>query len=429
MNEQVVERKFYKTLHFRVIAMILVAAMVFSLTINAFAAVKIKRADEGQEVTAATLNYLVDNTPYVNLGRVERIFERLSLLRGQGGARFEIGNSFENSTEEQVAALRQELSEQYSLAGVEIAGENYEQALVHIDACLDFKQYGLDETLYADLLLKKACLLVMLERDEAAIAVLDQTIEELPTVADAYLVKAQIYADHDNIPALIETLTAYLILNPDDDQVRAILAQAQFANEDYAGANSQYSKLANGAGQNGSIAEAEYLYGLSNIQLGQFEKAESYLTSAIAKNDKQDGVYYYRGVCRMYSGDYEGAVADFTKSIEQNSLPQLCYYTRGVCGMMVEEYGYEAALDDVYKSLTYTDNDEITTTVRMQAQNFLNDLAAAEEQARLEAEQNSGTHFDPDSIADIEPGKASEIANQIMQDALNETEEGGKTNE
>lgn len=412
MDEKTRKRPVYRSAPFRAIAMVLAVVMVGSIALNAAASVAIRRGIDSEAVDEAAKNYLVDNTEYVNKTQFDRAMDRLALLRGYRSVIDEVASVPTLELNTTLQGGNSEFTVAYGNAGVAIAAENYEEALAQIARCLElYESYEVeDETILVDLMLKKACLLVMLEQNDEAIAVLDETLVLVPTAADAYLVKAQIYADLEDMQGLVETLTAYLILNPDDEDVRAVLAQAQFASEDYAAANEQYAQLASGT-DTANIAESEYLYGLSNIQLGNFARAEEYLTAAIAKNDAQDGIYYYRGVCRMYRGDYAGAVQDFTTSINLGSLPQLCYYTRGVCGMMVESYGYEKALADINQSLTYTGDDDVTKSVRLQAQTFLNDLEAA----AIAAMQEENQQQLEDITGGVTPGKISEIAEEVNQ--------------
>jgi tetratricopeptide (TPR) repeat protein len=250
---------------------------------------------------------------------------------------------------------------------MQIAREEYANALENIEKCISlYNNEGRD--LYLDLLLKRGCLLVMLGRYDEALKSLNLALAEDPSAADVYLVKAQIYAERQNMEALTECLTAYMRLRPEDNSIRALLAQAQFTEGNYEAAARQYEELM----QNDPNAEIEYLYGLNAVRNSDFAAAEAALSSAISKDDSFDGIYYYRGVCRMSLGNYAGAIEDMTISIDRNDMMHASYYTRGICLLMNNEY--EKGLADIKYAAGLSDDQEVTK----QALHFLAELEAAQ---------------------------------------------------
>jgi len=111
---------------------------------------------------------------------------------------------------------------------------------------------------------------------------------------------------------------------------------------------------------------------LNAVKNSDFAIGEASLTSAIAKDDSFDGIYYYRGVCRMSLGNYPAAIEDLTVSIEREDMLQASYYTRGVCLLMDNQY--EKGLADVKYAANRNDNEEITK----QAQLLIAELEAAQ---------------------------------------------------
>lgn len=334
-------KKFYHRTSFRVIAGILVAAMFFTMVLQAQTLVAISRSADAYD---AAVNYLAENTEYVNKSRPQRVMDYLETL-----------------------GTRETLEDYYQLAGTQIAREEYADALGNIEKCIAlYNNEGRE--LYVDLLLKRGCLQVMLGENDAALKSLDLALAEDPAAADIYLVKAQIYAGRQNMEALSECLTAYLKLVPEDSSIRELLAQAQFTEGDFTAAAQQYAEIL----EKDPNAKIEYLYGLNAVKNSDFKTAEASLTSAIAKEDSFDGIYYYRGVCRMSLGNYPGAVEDLTVSIAREDMQQASYYTRGVCLLMNNEY--EKGLADIEFAAAGNEDEEVTK----QSKQLIAELKAAQ---------------------------------------------------
>lgn len=319
----------------------MVVVFFITMVLQSATIVAISRSDDKRE---AAVNYLAENTEYVNKNRAERVMDYLETL-----------------------GPKETLQDYYTLASTQIARAEYAAALESIEKCLAlYNDEGRD--LYLDLLLKRGCLQVMLGRYDEALKSLDLALAEDPGAADVYLVKAQIYAERQNIKALAECLTAYVRLRPEDNVIRALLAQAQFSDGDYEAAARQYEEIM----QNNPTAEIEYLYGLNAVRNSDFAAGEAALTSAISKDDGFDGIYYYRGVCRMSLGDYAGAVEDMTISIDREDMVHASYYTRGICLLMNNEY--EKGLADIQYAAGLSDDPEVTR----QAWEFLTELEKAQ---------------------------------------------------
>lgn len=332
MSAKETDKKFYHKTSFRITAGILVVAMVLTMVIQTQTLVAITRS---ADQTHAAVNYLADNTEYVNKSTPLRVLDYLDTL---GSA--------------------ESLKEYYTLASTQIAREEFAAALTNVEKCIAlYNNEG--EEIYLDLLLKRGCLQVMLGDYDAALKSLDLALAEDPTAADIYLVKAQIYSERQNMDALADCLTHYLELVPEDNSIRELLAQARFTGEDYAAASEQYEEIL----ASGSNTEIEYLYGLNAVKHADYETGEKYLTSAIEKDDSFDGIYYYRGICRMSLQNYPGAIEDLTVSIAQEDMQQASYYTRGVCLLLNNEY--EKGLTDVFEAAYRNDDPEITQQAKL----------------------------------------------------------------
>jgi tetratricopeptide (TPR) repeat protein len=323
-------KKFYFIRHYRIIAGILVVTVFVTMVLQSATLIAISRSDDRSE---AAVNYLADNTEYVNKNSPQRVMDYLETLGSE-----------------------HTLGDYYTLASTQIARAEYADALGNIEKCLSLYNNEGHE-LYVDLLMKRGCLQVMLGQYDAALKSLDAALAEAPGAADIYLVKAQIYAQRENMGALSQCLNAYLKLRPEDTAIRALLAQAQFTQGDYKAAAQQYAEIL----ETSPDAKTEYLFGLNAVKNSDFAAAEASLTKAMAKDDNFDGIYYYRGVSRMSLGNYPGAIEDLTVSIEKEHMLQASYYTRGLCFLMDNQY--ERGLADIDAAANRNDDPEVTKLV------------------------------------------------------------------
>lgn len=368
------EKRYQHKLPSRMMAGVLVVAMSLTMVVQSATSITISRSDDEYK---AAVNYLADNTEYVQKPRTERVVEYI-----------------------ETRSVKETLADYYRLAGRQIAKEQYKDALVSIEKCIAMYEDESSE-LYLDILVKRGCLQVMLNDYDAALKSLDLALAVDSTASDIYLVKAQIYAEREDVEALEQCLTAYLELKPGDNSIRELLAQIQFTEEDYQTAAEQYEKIL----ETDSRAEIEYLYGLNAVKDANFAVAEASLTSAMAKDDSFDGIYYYRGVSNMSLGSYELAIDDLTVSIGREDMLQASYYTRGVCLLMDDQY--EKGILDIEYAASRDDDEEITK----QAQLLLDELEAAlaeqpvqpEGQVQAEETTDDATEGLPTELLPVKP--------------------------
>lgn len=344
-QEQVQTKPFYKKTWVRLVALFLALSMIFSIWAGGAIQVSIQR---GEDMDAAT-NYLVDHTDYIQQGSFERLQDVILAFRNAS-----------------------ELEDYYRLAGTQIAQEEYDEALVSIDACIDLYPGG-DEELYVDLLLKRACLLVLLEREDEAIVALDQVLERKNDHADAYLIKAQIYAEREQLEPLAQALEQYLNCRPQEYSIRMVYAQALFELQDFTRAAQQYELLLQDDANQAEKDELWYLLGLTQLQLSNYTRCEEALEQAKQGDPTLEGLNYYLGICRMSREAYAEAAESFTASIDAGSMLQHCYYSRGVCRLMLGDEFLEAALEDLKIASAYQEADA-DPNVKLQADDLLAQL-------------------------------------------------------
>lgn len=336
--------RFYHKPWVRITALILAVVMVFSIWANGAIQVQIQRS---HEMDAAT-NYLVDNTDYVNEDELNRLQDKLL--------------AYQQATE---------LEDYYRLAGTQIAEESYTEALTSIDKCIELYPGG-DDELYVDLLLKRACLLVLIAEEDEALIALDQVLLQKPDHADAHLIKAQIYAQRGTLEPLADALSAYLACRPEEHSIRLVYAQTLFELQRFEDALEEYTHLLSVETEQIGKNEIWYLLGLTYLQLSNYAEAEKALQQAKQGDASLDGLDYYIGICQMSRESYEEAVQSFTAAIEAESMLQHSRYSRGVCLLMLGSSD-SAALEDLTFASEYAQADA-DPGVKQQADDLLAQL-------------------------------------------------------
>ena len=263
----------------------------------------------------------------------------------------------------------QKLDAAYTLALNAIAAEDYETAKEYVDVCFAYCDPAANPEMYADLLLKRACINVIEEKNDLAVLSLDAALRIKPDLADAYLVRAQVFASEGSIDQAIASLEKYIELSEDSAMYETV-AQLYEASGDAEAAQAAYDKFVEGPGAD--TVEAGFQAGLYRMQSGRYEEAvaafeayaedETYgagalyniaickmnlgdypaaaaaFTSCEEKGGDYMGLYYNRGVCNLLNGEWTGAAADFEKSIETESYVDDARYNLAICQMQLEDY-------------------------------------------------------------------------------------------
>lgn len=367
------------------------------------------------------------------------------------------------------ASLSAEALKSYEqLADVSIAGENYEDARICLEEAMTLAEETGDDAQLARLSLKTASVCVLLGQKGDALELLDKAIALDPTSTDALLLRAQIFVERGDTAAALSDLESYCTLSPDDAEMSLALAQLREAAGEYERAAEEYERLyeANDdddshflnalrcrflsgeydtavAGfdsyidsladdapyypvaiflraacvmQLGRIDEAEEGFAramdcgydeaacIEQIMLCTFERedygltvsygerlveldatlntpelfyqrmgaslmlmerygeAVEYLDKAEELNVGMVGNAYYRGVSLMALERYEEAIDSFTKTIEEGYLTQFGYYNRGVC--YVQLLDYDNAAQDMEMTLESGSDAELITAAQ-----------------------------------------------------------------
>lgn len=251
-----------------------------------------------------------------------------------------------SQAETYLAADVQKLDASYTLALNAINAEDYETAKEYLNVCFAYSDPHTDPVMYADLLLKRACIDVIEEKYDMALLNLDAALRVQPDLADAYLVCTQVYSTQGNIDAAIENLEKYIELSGDTALYETV-AQLQEANGNLAAAQEAYDKFVEGAGS--EIEEAGFQSGLYKMQAGLLEEAVADFEAYVDDEDYGAGAMYNIGLCRMNLGDFAGGVEAFNACEEKGGAFEGIYYNRGVCALMNNDW--ENAAADFVKSL------------------------------------------------------------------------------
>ena len=233
----------------------------------------------------------------------------------------------------------QKLDASYTLALNAINAEDYETAKEYLNICFVYCDPQTNPTMYADLLLKRACIDVIEERNDMALLNLDAALRVQPDLADAYLVRAQVYAAQGAVDGAIASLEKYIELTGDTSLYQTV-AQLNEAKGDIEAAQEAYDKYVEGGGAD--AAEAGFQSGLYRMESGKFEEAIEAFEAYAEDETYGAGAAYNIGICRMNLGDYTGAVEAFTTCEEKGGQFEGLYYNRGVCALMSEDWAKAA---------------------------------------------------------------------------------------
>ena len=247
---------------------------------------------------------------------------------------------------EDAVADSQKLDASYTLALNAINAEDYETAKEYINVCFAYCDPQANPTMYADLLLKRACIDVIEEKNDMALLNLDAALRVQPDLADAYLVRTQVYAAQGEVDAAIENLEKYIELTEDTSMYETV-AQLNEAKGDIEAAQAAYDKYVEGAGA--EVEEAGFQSGLYRMQAGQLEEAITAFEAYAEDEIYGAGAAYNIGICKMNLGDYAGAIEAFNTCEEKGGEFEGLYYNRGVCGLLSETW--EVAAADFTKSI------------------------------------------------------------------------------
>ena len=244
------------------------------------------------------------------------------------------------------AVQQQKLDAIYTLALNAINKEDYATARKYLNISFVYCDRETNPVMYADLLLKQACLDVIEGENDLALLGLDAALAVQPDLADAYLVRTQIYTAQGDFTRAVENLEKYVELTQDTSMYETI-AQLHDANGDAEAAQAAYDKFVAGAGADSQ--EAGFQSGLYRMENGRYEEAIETFTAYTEDEVYAAGAWYNIGISRMNLGQYEEAVAAFNDCEAKGGSFSGLYYNRGICSLMISQW--ESAAADFEKSV------------------------------------------------------------------------------
>ncbi len=316
----------------------------------------------------------------------------------------------------------QKLDASYTLALNAINAEDYETAKEYLNVCFAYCDPASNPTMYADLLLKRACIDVIEEKNDMALLNLDAALRVQPDLADAYLVRTQVYAAQGEVDAAIENLEKYIELSKDTSLYETV-AQLNEAKGDIDAAQAAYEKYVEGAGS--EVAEAGFQNGLYKMQAGKLEEAIEAFEAYAEDETYAAGAAYNIGICRMNLGDYAGAIEAFNTCEEKGGEFEGLKYNRGVCALLSEQW--EAAAADFAASIEsepYVDDARYNLAIcQMQQEDYETAIATfteligdGEQAGEAETEEKEETEAGETDGADTEDAETEETGERVVND-------------
>jgi tetratricopeptide (TPR) repeat protein len=302
----------------------------------------------------------------------------------------------------------QQLDAAYTLALNAITSADYETAKEYLNICFAYCNAQNNPIMFSDLLLKRACIDVIEQKNDMALLNLEAAIRVKPDLADAYLVRTQVYASMGDADRAIESLEKYIELTQDTSLYETV-AQLQEAKGDIQAAQAAYDKYVAGAGA--EVEEAGFQAGLYKMENGNFAEAITDFEAYTENETFGAGAMFNIGVCKMNLGDYAGAIEAFTGCEEKGGTFEGLYYNRGVCSLLSEKW--ESAAADFTKSIEtepFTEDSRYNLAICKMQMNDYEGAAATFTEYIGDGEQSEETEEKADSAAEEESetaGKAN----------------------
>ena len=239
------------------------------------------------------------------------------------------------AAETAASADAQKLDASYTLALNAINKEDYATARKYLNISFVYCDPKTNPVMYADLLLKGACIDVIEGNNDIALMELDAALAVQPDLADAYLVRTQIYTGNSDFENAIANLEKYIELTQDSTMYET-LAQLQEASGNMTAAQEAYDKFTAATGTGSQ--ETGFQAGLYRMENGKYDEAIGIFQEYVEDETYGAGAQYNIGVCKMNQGDYAGAVEAFNACEEKGGTFEGLHYNRGICYLLSEEW-------------------------------------------------------------------------------------------
>lgn len=279
----------------RILAVLLIVAMMMSLTVSSqitFASLRGENRSEGY--AAAVME------------------EYLEYLRRNGKE--------QETVIRRVVSTPKTYAEFLSCANDAIAREDYHKATEYLQGCIDTYEGDSDSDL-ALLYLRKGSLYILLGQPDTSMRELNRCIELDPKQADAYYLQLNLYLDNGDMESAAHTALRYEELARPDTETLAIFAQIYDSAEDYENAVRCYTAaLEDEKTHNVKDLAAR---GRCRILLKDTEGAKKDLEDYFLEGGTDEGGEIAALLCGCYieTGDAELAVSAYESACENGLNP------------------------------------------------------------------------------------------------------------
>lgn len=234
-------------------------------------------------------------------------------------------------------------------ASLAIAREDYTGAIPYMQGCID--QYpGESGRALAVLYMRQGSLYALSDDAEGAVACFDKAIETDPQLADAYLLRAQMYSLMGRQENMAADIRSYDALAGGNSAIRASIGSLYESAGDYENAVKCYTLGLEQSG--GTDPELLAARGRCRVLTQDLKAARQDFIDFFANGGKDPtGEYHLMlGLCQMEAGEYQQALNAFHNALNVGYAQQALVYSQCVlCAYILGDY--ETVITDGEKAL------------------------------------------------------------------------------
>ena len=315
------ESRYTNKIGLRIMAIILIAVILFNLFISMQAQIKFSQMEFVGRVTEYAAKITEDNTPYLSKGTLDRAWDILRTY-----------------------VRKPRTYDQYEMySSIAIAREDYENAVVYMQGCIDTYD-GEDTGSLAMLYLRSGSLYVLNGDYKAATTQLTHAIELDPSLSSAYFMRAEMYLTEGDTEKATEDVKKYLELDGRNPVILSSLGKLYENVGDPQDAIACYTT----AIDSGDTFDAHLLvdrarcYMLTENIAGARKDLESYME--FSQEDANGEVSSMYGMCLMEGGEYRDAAEQFRNAIANGyAAPEVLLTQSMMCLYLAGQYAESAA--------------------------------------------------------------------------------------
>ena len=246
-------------------------------------------------------------------------------------------------------------------ASLAIARKEYGEAIQYMQGCIDLYS-GESQNALGVLYLRLGSLYALTEDSQSAITSFDKALELVPGLADAYLLRAQMYAILEDMDQAVADIRHYEELAGDDPTIRASIGTLYESAGEYENAVACYTV---GIEQATSV-DPELLASRARcyLLLGKTAEAKKDLDRFFAEGgtDPTGERNAMLGTCCMEAEEYERAIRSFHNALTAGYAQKALLYSQCVlCAYITGDY--ETVITDGEKALAAMNKTDSQSTL------------------------------------------------------------------